>query len=699
MRLQTRILILVALAVAAMGLVAVAVVVGREQLLTDRFGQRIVAQRAALWERTSELAAARLAVLVAPLALDPTLLEAGRADAPAGFAPVVARYWPHWHADGTADRLQIIDHHGQVLFTTGRAALPAPLIDDWPHQGPAANAAAVSGLRRAADGTVLMIHATPVFGAAGRLDLTVVVARDAAGMLAGLALETAGAAVIVDRAGRRLAGGPPVLWDQLSGGIDLASDQLQTVAIDGGVYDVVSRPVADLSGSRLGHVVTAANVTDMVRRIDLWRSVALVAALLLAAGLLTLLYRYLRAAFVPLDEAIGVLDDLSRGETWRTVETDHRGDEIDRIATAVGLVRDTVMSLDRLTAAGERRRRRQQRYIRAQLLALAETLEEEPRRDMLAELAEIEHGAGAGTEAASDSLRELGALAIAFQRMAARVGDQQRRLTGLVAELRDALAHKTRLIALEQELDIAAKIQAAIMPRDFPSGADLDMHARMIPAREVGGDFYDVIPLGDGRIGVAVADVSGKGVPAAFFMLIARTLLRATASFEPSPAACLTRLNDLLAADNEQMLFVTLFFAVLDRRTGTFTYANGGHNPPCLIRHGRPEELPPTGDMALAVMEGLTFTERVCRLAPGDGVVLFTDGVTEAFDPAGEAFGEPRLAGLLTEGGRDDAAALVDRVVEGVLRFAGAAPQADDITCLALRLGRGDAQLGMQKSP
>jgi len=690
MRLQTRILILAALSVAAVVLVAIAVIVGREQLLTDRFGQRLVAQRTALWDRTVDLAVARLAVLAAPLALDPALAQAAGSGSAAGFTPVIARYWPQWSADGAVDRLQIIDRDGQVRFTTGRAALPAPLIDDWPREGPADAAAAVSGLRHAADGSVLAVYATPVFGAAGRIDLIVVAAREAEGMLADLALETGGTAVLVDRAGRRLAGGPPALWDRLAGRIDLAAGRLQIVEADGGVFDVVSVPVTDLSGGRLGHVVTAANVTDMAWRIDLWRGVALVAALLLAAGALALLYRYLRAAFVPLDEAIGVLDDLSRGETWRTVETDHRGDEIDRIAAAVGVVRDTVMSLDRMTAAEERRRRRQQRYIRAQLLALADTLEQEARHDMLAELAEIERGAGTG--GATGSLRDLGALAIAFQRMASRVGEQQRRLTGLVAELRDALEHKTRLIALERELDIAAKIQAAIMPRDFPSGADLDMHARMIPAREVGGDFYDVIPLGDDRIGVAVADVSGKGVPAAFFMLIARTLLRATASFEPSPAACLTRLNDLLAADNEQMLFVTLFFGVLDRRTGTFTYANGGHNPPYLIRDGRPEELPPTGDMALAVMEELVFSERHCRLAPGDAVFLFTDGVTEAFDPAGEAFGEPRLTGLLGRGGGDEATALIDRVIDGVLRFTGDAQQADDITCLAVRLrGAGRA--------
>jgi sigma-B regulation protein RsbU (phosphoserine phosphatase) len=170
-------------------------------------------------------------------------------------------------------------------------------------------------------------------------------------------------------------------------------------------------------------------------------------------------------------------------------------------------------------------------------------------------------------------------------------------------------------------------------------------------------------------------------------MLIARTLLRATASFEPSPGRCLTRLNDLLAAENDQMLFVTLFFGVLDRRSGAFTYANAGHNPPYLIPAGPAAELAPTGGMALAVLGGQSYAEATLRLGPGDAVVLFTDGVTEAFDPAGEAFGEARLAGLLDRGRRDDAAGLVDRVVDGVLRFTGEAERADDITCLALRRG------------
>jgi sigma-B regulation protein RsbU (phosphoserine phosphatase) len=277
--------------------------------------------------------------------------------------------------------------------------------------------------------------------------------------------------------------------------------------------------------------------------------------------------------------------------------------------------------------------------------------------------------------------------------MAVRVGDQQRRLTDLVAELRDALAHKTRLIALEQELDIAAKIQVSSMPKTFPADADLEVHARMIPAREVGGDFYDVFPMGQDRLGVAVADVSGKGVPAAFFMLIARTLLRATASFEPSPAACLARLNDLLAAENDQMLFVTMVFGVLDRRSGVFTYANAGHNPPYLLRAGRPETLAGTGDMALAVLGDLPFTERRCRLGPGDAVFLFTDGVTEAFDAHGAEFGEPRLEELLGRAGEDSAPALVDRVIDGVLRFTGEADQADDITCLTLRLRRAGGKV------
>ena len=689
MRLQTRIPLLAGLSVAAIVLVSIALTASRERLLTDRFSQSIVAQRAVIWDRTVDLEAARLAVLVAPIVDDPALLEAAEAGAPARFAALVAPHWPHWVTFGAADRLQIVDHQHQVRFTTERGALPVPLVDDWPRQGPADRDIPLAGLRRATDGTLLMVHATPVLGDGGQVRLIFVVAREADDMLAEMAAKAGGAAIVVDQAGRRLAGGPPAFWSRLADRVTLGAGGLQTIESDGDRFDVVGQPVTDLSGGRLGYVVTASDVTDMAQRIDLWRTVALIAAAVLAAGLLALLYRFVRDAFVPLDEAIGVLDDLSRGETWRTVQADHRGDEIGRIATAVGVVRDKVMSLDRLTAAEQRRRRRQQRYIRAQLLALADTLEDEARREMLAELETIERGSG-DASAEGGSLGELGALAIAFRRMAVRVGDQQRRLTDLVAELRDALAHKTRLIALERELDIAAKIQSAIMPRDFPADADLDIGARMIPAREVGGDFYDVIPLGEDRIGLAIADVSGKGVPAAFFMLIARTLLRATVSFELSPAACLTRLNDLLAADNDQMLFVTMFFGVLDRRAGTLAYANGGHNPPYLIRNGQLEALAPTGDMALAVKEGLIFTEGQCRLAPGDAVFLFTDGVTEAFDIGGEAFGEDRLEGLLTQGGEPAALALVDRIVDGVLRFTGDATQADDITCLALCLDRRD---------
>jgi sigma-B regulation protein RsbU (phosphoserine phosphatase) len=685
MRLQARIVMLAGLSVAVLVLVSIGLSAGREQLLTDRFGQRMVAQRAALWDRSVELAATRLAALAAPLAGDPDLAAAAASGASAGLRAAAARFWPVWHETGEADRLQILGRQGQVLFTTEAAALPVPLVDARPAAGPHGGAAPLSGLRRAADGRLLVVRGIPVEGPEGDTAAVLVLAREAEAMLAELGREAGGAAVVVDREGQVLAGGPPALWQRLSPRIDLTADALQTVEAGGAVFDAVSRPVADLAGGRLGYSVTAADVTGMARRIELWRSAALVAAGLLAAGLLAWLYRYLRDAFVPLDEAIGVLDDLSRGETWQTVETDRRGDEIGRIAGAVGVVREKVMSLDRLTAAEERRRRRQQRYIRAQLLALADTLEEDARRDMLADLEEIERDSGAE----GGSLGELGALAVAFQRMAVRVGDQQRRLTDLVAELRDALAHKTRLIALERELDIAAKIQAAIMPHDFPADAVLDVHARMVPAREVGGDFYDVVPLGDDRIGVAVADVSGKGVPAAFFMLIARTLLRATASFEPSPGRCLTRLNDLLSAENEQMLFVTLFFGVLDRRTGAFTYANAGHNPPYLIPAGPVEELAPTGGMALAVMGGQAYAERTVHLAPGDAAVLFSDGVTEAFDAGGEAFGEARLAGLLESGRTRDAASLVDRVIDGVLGFTGEAEQADDITCLALRLRGG----------
>ena len=240
--------------------------------------------------------------------------------------------------------------------------------------------------------------------------------------------------------------------------------------------------------------------------------------------------------------------------------------------------------------------------------------------------------------------------------------------------------------SIERELSTARRIQASILPRTFPSFPHVSGHGLMVPAREVGGDFYDFIILDDTHIGVAIADVSGKGVPAAFFMAIARTVLRASALFNLSPGACLGRLNDLLTAENDQGLFVTVFYGVLDTDSGVFVYANGGHNSPALARAGGSVEwLRGTDGILIGMFEEIAFTERAVNLEKGDLLVFYTDGVTESINADGIEFTGQRLQMLLERDGRMPTRAAIEAVLSEVKDFERGAPQADDITCVGVR--------------
>ena len=252
-------------------------------------------------------------------------------------------------------------------------------------------------------------------------------------------------------------------------------------------------------------------------------------------------------------------------------------------------------------------------------------------------------------------------------------------------EWRDALSSRDKLVMLQNELDVATKMQQSILPTKFPSGPDYRSFASMEPARNVGGDFYDVIPLENGRIGLTIADVSGKGVPAALFMMSSRTLLKGAAIGNHEPGDVLREVNNLLVEDNETMMFVTLFYALYDPHSGLLTYANGGHNAP-LIRHadGSSTLLPLTGGIALGVIDGIEYEQAEVRLERGETLILYTDGVTEAMNEAEEEFGLDRLAAVLTSHPSNDPEEVNGAIFEAVRAFAGDAPQSDDITCLTL---------------
>jgi len=282
-----------------------------------------------------------------------------------------------------------------------------------------------------------------------------------------------------------------------------------------------------------------------------------------------------------------------------------------------------------------------------------------------------------------------------------------------VRELADSFAHMQGSLAtyikdltvatasrerMESELRIAHDIQMGILPKlfpPFPDCGEFDLHATLNPAREVGGDFYDFFRAGEDWFCFVIGDVSGKGVPAAFYMAVAKTLIKAVAESTkkdlaagPDPGSIMTRASNDLAQDNESCMFVTIFCAMLNMRTGEVRSACAGHNPPLLLPAGTgpAQWLPVPRQPVAGAMEGVEYSTASFTMAPGDTLLLYTDGVTEAMNPAQELYGEERLSHFAeSKRGFVNARAMVEELERDVTAFANGAEQSDDITILALR--------------
>ncbi len=238
---------------------------------------------------------------------------------------------------------------------------------------------------------------------------------------------------------------------------------------------------------------------------------------------------------------------------------------------------------------------------------------------------------------------------------------------------------------MERELQLAREIQATFLPNELPHLQGWDIDARWQPARQVGGDFYDILAFDNHRIGVVIADVADKGMPAALFMTLIRTLIRAAANENPSPAGVLAQVNELLLPDAKQGMFVTVFYGMLDLESGTFCFANAGHNPPLVKRASDDEliELSRTS-IALGLFPDIEVEEREIHLDAGDWVLLYTDGITEAFSSTEEMFGTERLVSLVSANGNTSSATLLDRIVDSVNEFIRGTDLSDDMTVLAI---------------
>ena len=265
------------------------------------------------------------------------------------------------------------------------------------------------------------------------------------------------------------------------------------------------------------------------------------------------------------------------------------------------------------------------------------------------------------------------------------IRSMQGRMVEYLENLTQVTKEKERIGA---ELSIATQIQADMLPRIFPPFPDrkeFDIYATMTPAKEVGGDFYDFFLVDENHLGLVMADVSGKGVPAALFMVIAKTLIKNRAQVGGGPAEVLNYVNEQLCESNDAELFVTVWFAILDLKTGKGLAANAGHEHPAIRRAGGSYELVVyRHSPAVAIMEGMRFKEHEFELHPGDSLFVYTDGVAEATNAKDELFGTDRMLNALNRDPDASPETLLPTVRQAIDAFVGDAPQFDDITMLSL---------------
>lgn len=285
-----------------------------------------------------------------------------------------------------------------------------------------------------------------------------------------------------------------------------------------------------------------------------------------------------------------------------------------------------------------------------------------------------------------------GILTLYNKKEAAGFSAEDQRLLGIIASQSAQVIENARLyeeeqtlLHMQQEMRLATKIQLELLPKHAPALAGYDLAGKSIPAQSVGGDYFDFIAIDEHRLALCVGDISGKGLPAALLMANLQATMRGLTLTRSTVSECVGRANRLLHQSTDSEKFATLFYGVLDTERHSFCYSNAGHNDPFVLsRQSAPRPLK-TGGIMLGLLPQRTFAEETITLAPGEVLVIYSDGITEAVNVLDEQFGEERLLAVLQAHWNASASELVERLLAAVQQHAGTAPQADDMTVLLVR--------------
>lgn len=661
----------------------------RNELQSKEFGSNAALQQASLWEKVQEGELNKLRDKRWEIRDDVELLKAIENKDETAQHTILRRLFQSFNDRSYADRLELFSKTGALEFSSQETYFPTVTIQ--PNE---INRMAQSGDLKIA-GTaidsgrhVMMIIAIPI-KVNGAIEKIAVLSRDISHALNEFKRLTKSEVFLINRRGRLLFGTDEKIWTGISQHLSFDTNTpVHTLGLENQYFSLTSS-LAQGAINPTGYVVSARDISEShlaFQKLE-WITYGGAAIFLFLAGLA--LWLYMRHSLFPLTYSIQALASLSQGNFSQHISIRPGKDEVSGIGIAITKFQKNLMRLEQMTKSRIDRGRRQSNIIRRELTGLAETLDEQSRRDILEDLNEVEAKL-AETIDMDDGVRagnELAAMALTLNRLRDRIQNQHGQLAETISELEEALKSKTAYLALQQELEIGTRVQLAMLPDDLPQTPQLRIAGKMIPAKEVGGDFYDFFYLDEKRLAVVVADVSGKGVPAALFMAITRSLLRATAEIFEQPSDCIAALNDAVCDNNKEELFVTVFYGILDLETGTFCYANAGHNPAyhMTTQGSQAVELPLTGGVALGVMDELPYEQNQIQLAVGDGLFLYTDGISEAMDEENSEYGTKKLEDILKSDDGKNVNKLLDDIYIDIQNFAGNAPQADDITSVMLR--------------
>ena len=474
---------------------------------------------------------------------------------------------------------------------------------------------------------------------------------------------------------------------------------VQLIRTDRALTEVGTLNLLALTGARIGQLHLIRNVGGAMRSEALLVNSSIVLSIFVIALMAFVLRATLRSALAPLEDVTRTVTALSAGDPHEASPTSPHDDEIGRIGQAVEVLRQRALEQAREVFAERVERAGQRALIEAEMLRVSQVLEPEELAELTAELARIRDAAGDGSAQQSPIDSADRSLSLAFQLMSERVREQQTRLSALLtqrtadlATLRQALADREDLFRLREELEVARRLQLANLPDTAQADAlraRIDIDASIRPAKEVGGDTYDFRLMDDRYLMLLVGDSSGKGVPAAMFVLMTRILLSAASEVIRSPAAALSLANTALSRDNESLVFTTAFLGLLDLETGELKYSNAGHNPPLIRRaDGHIERVEGGRGVILGIVEQYVYEDAHLHLHEGDQIYLYSDGITEAHNVHGDMFGEARFSDECAATPQASAAQSNRRIVARVDAFADGADQFDDMTLMVATVRR-----------